>query len=114
MVWKMKYDMESILDQLKQILIKQLEKSGLDTNHIPGFMRSLAKTISLDPQMDHLQINERLQYLGWDGLMLDYHTLQLAVACLEASGLETLDKKPVHWFETRFGREVKPSGHAQI
>jgi hypothetical protein len=95
--------MESILDQLERTLIKQLKKSGLESSFIPGFIRSLAKTISLDPQMDHLQINERLQYLGWDGFELDYHTLQLAVACFEADGIEIVEKKPVCWFENHFG-----------
>jgi len=87
--------MESILEQLERILIKQLKKGGLESCFIPSFIRSLAKTISLDPQMNHLQINERLQYLGWDGFELDYHTLQLAVACFEDYGIENIEKNSI-------------------
>ena len=112
--YNIKNRMELILDQLERILIRQLEKSGLESNLIPGFIRSLAKTISSDPQMDHLRVNERLQYLGWDGFVLDYHTLQLAMACFEANGLETMDKRSVQWFETHFGGERNPSGQAHI
>ncbi|MBN1849998.1 MAG: hypothetical protein JW932_15605 [Deltaproteobacteria bacterium] len=91
----MKNETESILGQLERTFIKQLEKGGLESSFIPGFIRSLAKTISLDPQLNHLQINERLQYLGWDGFELDYHTLQLAVACFEANGIENIGKMPL-------------------
>jgi hypothetical protein len=38
--------------------------------------------------MNHAQVNEQLHFLGWDDVELDYHTLQLAIACFEAEGLE--------------------------
>ena len=41
--------------------------------------------------MNHLQINKRLQFLGWNDFELDYHTLQLAIACFEAEGLKSLE-----------------------
>jgi hypothetical protein len=52
--------------------------------------------------MNLSQINRQLRYLGWNGIELDYHTLQLAIACLEEEGLENMENKPVHWFESNF------------
>jgi hypothetical protein len=43
--------------------------------------------------MNLLHVNKRLHSLGWDGFELDYHTLQLAIACFEAEGLKTLENK---------------------
>jgi hypothetical protein len=40
--------------------------------------------------MNHLQINKRLHFLGWDDFEMDYHTLQLAKACFEAESLNSL------------------------
>jgi hypothetical protein len=34
-----------------------------------------------------------LNYLGWHGIQLDYHTLQLAIACLENEGLENMENE---------------------
>ena len=69
---------------------------------MPGFIRSLVNSCSNDPQMSLSQINRRLRYLGWEGIELDYHTLQLAIACLEDEGLENMENKPVWWFENNF------------
>jgi hypothetical protein len=77
----------------------------MDMNLIPGFIRSLANTILIDPQIDLLRLNKRLHYIGWDGFELDYHTMQLAMACFEANGIENLGKKPVRWYETHFGSQ---------
>ena len=49
--------------------------------------------------MNLLQINKGLHLLGWDNFELDYHTLQLAIACFEAEGLKSLGNKPAIWFE---------------
>jgi len=87
------------LNQLTQILIERLEKNGIEPSIIHGFIRDLANTISVNPYINLLQANNRLHFLGWDSFELDYHTLQLAIACFEAEGLE---KKPAHWFEINF------------
>ena len=52
--------------------------------------------------MNLLQVNQRLHLLGWDSFELDYHTLQLAIACFEAEGLKGLENKPACWFENNF------------
>ena len=90
------------MNQIKEILFQRLAKNGVEFNFIPGFIRSLVNSCSNDPQMSLSQINRRLRYLGWEGTELDYHTLQLAIACLEDEGLENMENKPVWWFESNF------------
>lgn len=79
------------LSQHKQILINRLEKKGMEKNAILGFILSLKSYLLDNPNMNHLQINKRLQFLGWDEFELDYHTLQLAIACFESEGLKSLE-----------------------
>ena len=81
------------MNQLTHILIERLEEKGLELSIIHGFVRDLANTILHNPHMNLLQVNKRLHLLGWDGFELDYHTLQLAIACFEAEGLKTLENK---------------------
>ncbi len=72
-------------------LIERLEKQGIEESVMPGFLRSLVHTIFLDPNMNLVQVNRKLHLLGWDGFELDYHTLQLAIACFEAEGLKSFE-----------------------
>ena len=90
------------MKQIKEILFQRLAKNGVDFVSIPGFIRCLVNSCSNDPEMSLLQINRRLHYLGWHGIELDYHTLQLAIACLEDEGLENMENRPVWWFESNF------------
>jgi len=87
------------LNQFTRILIERLEKKGIEPSIIHGFIRDLANNILVNPHMNLLQVNKQLHFLGWDSFELDYHTLQLAIACFEAEGLE---KKPSRWFEINF------------
>ncbi len=68
----------------KQTLMRRLEMKGLGKSTIPGFLWSLKRCLLDNPDMNHLQTNERLHFLGWDDFDLDYHTLQLAIASFEA------------------------------
>ncbi len=78
---------------IRRILLKRLKEKGIEANIVPGFISNLANTISFEPQMNLLQINKRLHFLGWDDFELDYHTLQLATALLETEGLKDLEIK---------------------
>jgi hypothetical protein len=90
------------MQPLKQILFRRLEEQGIDACNIPGFIRSLAGAVLNNPGMNLDQINQRLHYLGWDGLDMDYHTFQLAIACFEAEGMDSPEAKPPRWFEKTF------------
>lgn len=63
----------------------------MEKNTILGFILSLKSCLIDNPNMNNFQINKRLQFLGWDDFELDYHTLQLAIACFEAEGLKSLE-----------------------
>lgn len=73
-----------LLNGRKQILMGRLEKKGLEKSTIPGFIWSLKRCLLDNPDMNHLQANQRLHFIGWDDFDLDYHTLQLAIASFEA------------------------------
>jgi hypothetical protein len=55
--------------------------------------------------MNVSQVNQKLQYLGWAGVEVDYHTFQLALACFEDEGLKRIENKTIRWFTKRFGPE---------
>jgi len=74
--------MESYPIYIKQILLKQLIIIGVEPNLISGLMKALAVFFYLNPNMSLSQVNERLHYLGWNDIELDYHTYQLAIECL--------------------------------
>ena len=82
------------LSQLTQILVERLEKKEMEPGLIPGFIRDLANTVLVDPHISHFQANKQLHFLGWDDVELDYHTLQLAIACFEAEGLAISENVP--------------------
>jgi len=63
-------------------LLNRLQEMGIETNLIPGFMKDLANSLVLNPDMNFSQVNERLKYLGWNEIELDYHTFELARECL--------------------------------
>ena len=99
------------MNALTQKLIDRLEKRGIEPGMVPGFLRSLANAILLNPGMNLPQMNNRLAWLGWTDFELDYHTVQLAIASFEADGVKSLEDKPARWFEANFRRlETVASG----
>ncbi len=70
-------------DTNTHILVERLENKGMARNTIFGFILSLKSCLVDNPNLNHLQLNNRLKFLGWDDFELDYHTLQLAIACFE-------------------------------
>jgi hypothetical protein len=78
----------SELNHFEKNLIRRLEGMGIDACIIPGFIRNLANIILFNSSLSLFQINKKMHLLGWDGVELDYHTLQLAVACFEGDALK--------------------------
>lgn len=91
-------------------LIRKLIENGVEASMIPGFIRSLANAYLINPDMSHCQANKRLKYLGWEGIEIDYHTLQLAIDSLETKGLSQLEYKSAPWYLNSFNTK-KPSSH---
>ena len=90
------------MTSIDKILISRLEKNGVETSLIPGFIRSLANALLIKPCMTQRQANKRLKYLGWHDIELDYHTLLLARLCLEAKGLNSLEYRSAPWYTKSF------------
>ncbi len=80
--------MEYMELDLKNIekLLQRLEKIGVEQKLISAFMKDLANSLFLNPNMNFSQANERLHYIGWNDIELDYHTFQLAKECLGLPG----------------------------
>ena len=74
----------------------------MELGMIPGFMRSLSNSLFISSDMNLFQVREQLRYKGWNDFDLDYYTIQLAVECLEASGMKGLEYRPSAWFENKF------------
>jgi len=75
------------MSQLTEIVIKRLEEKGIRSDIIPGFVRNVINTISINPECNLQELNNRLHFLGWDDFELDEHTLQLVIAGFEVGGL---------------------------
>ena len=72
------------MENLKLLLIDRLKSKGMDPSLIPAFLKALKSLISSEPGIEPTQVNLKLHSLGWDEVAIDYHCLQIAIACLEA------------------------------
>ena len=68
---------------IEKILINKLKGKGLVNNLIPRFIKDLAYSFQIDPSVSLSDVNDRLHFLGWEDVEMDYHTLQLAIASFE-------------------------------
>lgn len=73
------------MNQIKEVLLQRLEKSGLESGQIPGLIKDIANAILSTTYVNLEEVNKRLRFLGWDNFQLDEHTLQLVIAHLEVS-----------------------------
>ena len=71
------------MEDLKPLLIDRLKSRGMDPSLIPAFLKALTSIISSEPGIELSQVNQKLNLLGWDEVTIDYHSLQIALACLE-------------------------------
>jgi len=55
----------------------------MDPAVIPSFLKALTQLIALEPGIGTVEVNQKLHALGWDDVTMDYHCLQIAIACLE-------------------------------
>ena len=66
------------------LLISRLRQQGINSNETPALLRDLAKILESNPGIGSAGINSKLQLLGWNGVALDYQSLQLALAWIES------------------------------
>ncbi len=72
------------MDTVNQVLIDRLLQRGADASLVDSLLRALSKILAEDPTMDPDAATNRLHYLGWPEIQIDYHTLQLALAHFES------------------------------
>ena len=72
------------MEDLNLLLIDRLKSQGMVPSLIPSFLKALKSLISSEPGIDLTRVNQKLHSLGWNEVMIDYHCLQIAIACLEA------------------------------
>ena len=70
------------MEDLKPLLIDRLKSQGMDPSLVPAFLKALTGIISSKPGIELAQVNQKLNLLGWDEVTIDYHSLQIAIACL--------------------------------
>ena len=75
--------MEERSTDIEKTLINELKGKGIENNIIPRFIKDLAYSFQIDLSVSLSDVNERLHFLGWEDVELDYHTLQLAIASFE-------------------------------
>jgi hypothetical protein len=78
------------MDDLKLLLIDRLKSKGIDPSLIPAFLKALTYIISSEPGIEPAVANQKMHSLGWNEVTVDYHSMQIAIACLE---VETRIKK---------------------
>jgi hypothetical protein len=78
------------MEDLKLLLIDRLKSQGMDPSLVPAYLKALTSIIAAEPGIELDQVNRKLHSLGWNEVAIDYHCLQIAIACLES---DTLGKK---------------------
>ena len=69
---------------LHQLLISRLQQQGINSDEAPALLRDLSNIIESTPGMESAGISSKLQLLGWNGVALDYQSLQLALVWIES------------------------------
>jgi hypothetical protein len=72
------------MDNLKLLLVDRLKSQGMHPALIPAFLKAFTSIITTEPDIDVVQVNQKLHALGWNEISIDYHSLEIAMACLVA------------------------------
>jgi hypothetical protein len=70
------------MEDLKPLLIDRLKAQGMDPSLIPSLLKALTSIIFSEPGIELDRVNQKLNSLGWNEVTIDYHSLQIAIACL--------------------------------
>jgi hypothetical protein len=68
------------MNAVRDILLQRLTDKGLSRDMLPGFIRNLTRTIYSNPDISLRELNRRLDWLGWNQIEIDMHTLDLILA----------------------------------
>jgi hypothetical protein len=71
---------------IHQLLLDRLQQQGVNNDEAPALLRDLSKILESHPGIDPRLASSKLHMLGWNGVTLDYQSLQLALAWMEMRG----------------------------
>jgi len=71
------------MEQIIRILIGRLTGKGMEVTTIPAYLRNFAQTLLAHPHITLNELNDQLQFLGWDDFELDNDTFYLILAVFE-------------------------------
>jgi hypothetical protein len=77
-----------MIADINQILLERLRQQGVNTEEAPALLRDLSKILESNPGIDPVAASSKLQLLGWNGVTLDYQSLQLVLAWMEFENKE--------------------------
>lgn len=77
------------MEEIKPLLIERLKSKGMDPSLISAFLKALTSLISSEAGIEPAAANQKMQSLGWNEGAVDYHSLQIAIACLGADTKKT-------------------------
>ena len=72
-----------MIEGLRLLLIDRLRSLGMDPLLIPAYLKALTSVILSEPNIDPDRANRKMHSLGWNEVAIDYHSLQITIACLE-------------------------------
>ena len=73
----------TMIADIHQLLLDRLQQQGVNNDEAPALLRDLSKILESNPGIDPAAASSRLHMLGWNGVTLDYQSLQLALAWIE-------------------------------
>ena len=73
-----------MIPDLHRLLLYRLHHQGVIAGDVPALLRDLSKILESNPGIDATATNSKLDLLGWNGVTLDYQSLQLALAYMES------------------------------
>ena len=66
--------------EIEKVLMKQLEKKGIELSIIPRFIKDIANSYLENPTTSLIQLNNYLERLRWNSIPIDYRTYELVKA----------------------------------
>jgi hypothetical protein len=81
------------MEQIIRILIERLTGKGMEVTTIPAYLRNFAQTVLAHPHITLNDLNDQLQFLGWNDFELDNDTFYLILAVFEPD----LASEPSPW-----------------
>ena len=71
------------MEQLEKITMDRLIRKGVQTNNHQAYIRNLVNSYTSCANPTIQELNKQMNSLGWNGIELDDHTLQLVMAISE-------------------------------